>query len=555
MKGLFKIIVCALVTAILGACSSGDDVVKGRFEHDCGMVDSHYGSYNMKYVMELDLSAPTIDSDEIAGGKCYGIMNFSNINRIYTYDIDSVVPLGNDRYLVRSLASYTMEYEFDTLTYNPRRKEVRIASMPDDVVFHKINETPFVGMWKNQDAFGTSEVFLSLYEPVKYPVDGSQCYGWIRRSGNNGTECYNKVAMVNLAEYGNADIEMELDGDDGTEFITTELIYDYSDGRLIFSMYDEVFFPTEGNAANAGASSAEGDNTLAYCYIAVVVLLLAAIIYVKLEEEYDTGFFLVSGLVLLLSILILWIGYDMIFNEIAPFMFSHSPDGDVWTWVIIIGFLLGSIAVFFIGISMMQKMLSHECRSLSLACAKCAVVFTVIAAFINHVYDNTLIDTLRADFMSCISFDSGFWVGCAAVCFTLAVSLFLIQIIILAVRLDGMYRWVALVIYPVVFAASVVMFALAAVYVVIAVVIAAIVGGFFEAARTYKAPEPELEPQPQQPEPQQVGPQCEEDPDRVVLDDGSVFGREIKRTWGNDFRDSDGNKWKKCSKDEYKLDN
>ena len=44
-------------------------------------------------------------------------------------------------------------------------------------------------------------------------------------------------------------------------------------------------------------------------------------------------------------------------------------------------------------------------------------------------------------------------------------------------------------------------------------------------------------------------------PDRVVLDDGSVFGREIKRTWGNDFRDSDGNKWKKCSKDEYKLDN
>lgn len=541
MKVLFKVIACALLTAIFGACSSDDDVVKGRFECDLGMVDSNYGPYNLVYNMELDLSAPTIDSEDIPGGKCYGKMNFSTMTRIYTFDIDSVVPLGNDRYLIRSLASYSLDYWLDTLMYNPRRKEIRIVSRFDNqTVFHKVSETPFVGMWKNQEA----EVFLSLYEPVKCPGDGSQCYGWIRRGVNDGMVSYNKIASVNSVNYGRAIVDVDLDVEDGTECITTALLYDYSDGRVIFAKYDEVFFPTEGNAAKVDAASTEGGNILAYCAIAVVILLLAAIIYVKLEEEYDTGFFLVSGLVLLLSILVLWIGYDMIFNDIAPSLLNPSPDVDGWWWAIMLGSILGSIVIFFTGISVIQMTLSHECRSVSLACAKCAVVFTFIAAFINHVYDNTLIDTLRADFMSCLSFDSGFWIGCAAVCFTLALSLFLIQIIILVVRLDGMYRWVALVIYPVVFAASVTLFAVAAIFVVVALVIASIIGGIIHAMRTYKEPEPEFEP---------VAPQVE-NPDTVVLDDGTMFGREIKRTWGDTYEDSDGNKWRKRSNDKYELD-
>ena len=88
------------------------------------------------------------------------------------------------------------------------------------------------------------------------------------------------------------------------------------------------------------------------------------------------------------------------------------------------------------------------------------------------------------------------------------------------------------------------MFAVAAIFVVVALGIASIIGGIIHAMRTYKEPEPEFEP---------VAPQVE-NPDTVVLDDGTMFGREIKRTWGDTYEDSDGNKWRKRSNDKYELD-
>lgn len=153
-----------------------DPSLRGQMEEVDGIV----------YCMELNLSERTFtaDNDLPSGKKSYGWMDFSNISRIYHYDIDSVRYLGHNSYRVVSAGGWE-DLSIDTLVYYPETKAVYIKNM--DYTFHLIpDDKPFNGEWeytnKNGEDFSTLYYKLSLYKKIKAPQDnefmGQECYGY-----------------------------------------------------------------------------------------------------------------------------------------------------------------------------------------------------------------------------------------------------------------------------------------------------------------------------------------------------------------------------------------
>lgn len=154
-----------------------DPSLRGQMEDVDGIV----------YSMELNLSERTFTADNdlpSGNGKSYGWMDFSNVSRIYHYDIDSVSYLGHNSYRVVSMGTW-QDLSVDTLVYYPETKAVYIKNM--DYTFHLIpDDQPFNGEWeytdKNGEDFSTLYYKLSLYKKIKAPQDnyfgGQECYGY-----------------------------------------------------------------------------------------------------------------------------------------------------------------------------------------------------------------------------------------------------------------------------------------------------------------------------------------------------------------------------------------
>ena len=66
-------------------------------------MGQEYGADNVTYCMELDFSERTFSADNLPDGRnSYGWMDFSTMNRVYHYVIDSVSYIGKNQYRVVS---------------------------------------------------------------------------------------------------------------------------------------------------------------------------------------------------------------------------------------------------------------------------------------------------------------------------------------------------------------------------------------------------------------------------------------------------------------------
>lgn len=126
----FKIWVIILFIFIgFTACTEDSPMLKGRWEMYVGKDPTLTGQSedidNLSYSIELNLDERTFESinDLPSGEKSYGWMDFSNMERIYHYDIDSVFALGNYHYRIISVDNWSNICE-DTLVYNPETKEI-----------------------------------------------------------------------------------------------------------------------------------------------------------------------------------------------------------------------------------------------------------------------------------------------------------------------------------------------------------------------------------------------------------------------------------------------
>lgn len=107
----------------LSGCTSKTPSLKGSWEmfvgQDPSLIGQEYGADNVTYCMELDFSERTFSADNLPDGRnSYGWMDFSTMNRVYHYEIDSVSYIGKNQYRVVSVDSW-LEQNVDTLTYNP----------------------------------------------------------------------------------------------------------------------------------------------------------------------------------------------------------------------------------------------------------------------------------------------------------------------------------------------------------------------------------------------------------------------------------------------------
>ena len=122
------------------ACTDDSPMLKGRWEMFVGQDPTLAGQYagidDLSYSIELNFDERTFEStnDLPSGGKSYGWMDFSNMEKIYHYDIDSVFALGNYHYRIISVDNWSNICE-DTLIYNPETKEITYGT---DWIFKNI---------------------------------------------------------------------------------------------------------------------------------------------------------------------------------------------------------------------------------------------------------------------------------------------------------------------------------------------------------------------------------------------------------------------------------
>ncbi len=236
-----------VISVGLMSCTKKDDtpLLKGRWEmfvgQDPTIAGMEEGIDNLVYSMELNFEERAFDSDNDlpSGGKSYGWMDFSNMSKLYHYDIDSVFALGDYRYRIVSVDNW-FNLCVDTLVYNPETKQIIYEK---DWVFEYVPDIkPFVGEWETSFDFGSEYVHLNLYEKIKspdeYPFNGRECYGWIIYDTDVDIS-YRLITSVEEIHYDYANIKCvfpDYPEDGEHEF---DLLYNRKDSSLVIN-YETV---------------------------------------------------------------------------------------------------------------------------------------------------------------------------------------------------------------------------------------------------------------------------------------------------------------------------
>lgn len=111
------------------SCTDDSPKLKGHWKMHAGqdktLAAQSEEINDLSYSIVLNSSKRIFEStnDLPNGRKSYGWMDFSNMDRIYHYDIDSVFALGNYHYRIISVDNWSNICE-DTLIYNPETKEI-----------------------------------------------------------------------------------------------------------------------------------------------------------------------------------------------------------------------------------------------------------------------------------------------------------------------------------------------------------------------------------------------------------------------------------------------
>lgn len=165
-------IICIFFSMI--ACSDKDEALIGRWEMPVEMDGEKFS-----YVIELNSTERTYEPfNDLNGRKSYGFMNFSNLRRIYQYDIDSIASLGNGLFVIKTVDSNNLVFDqsltisIDTLRLNADNRQ--LVYQNDWVFNYKNPETvstpkdspeknePFGSTWKDKLLIIWGIIFLVI---------------------------------------------------------------------------------------------------------------------------------------------------------------------------------------------------------------------------------------------------------------------------------------------------------------------------------------------------------------------------------------------------------
>lgn len=532
MKLLSHLLVIFSIPFILLSCS--DSKLAGQWEYDGGEVDSYYGKYRLIYRMELDFAERSIAAEDIPNKETsYGLMDFSNMSHIYHNEIDSINKIGDNRYEIFYYNSYSDTMDKDTLIYTPKDKTIRLASFSDgNMVFKKVPDKPFDGVWSEESDDSSVYVRLSLYEKIK-DRDGLKCYGWVLFDSDID-ESYSIITKVISAKGDRATVELMFPDYEETEPYTAELAYRASDGMLY---YDNIPIPCNDKSVIDASASAEGSNTLIYWLAVVEALMIIAIIVTKTEDDAETGILFIGITSFIYSLLALWVMYDIVNDVNIPALKVGQSDG-IWSWAFMLYVTAGGIIAYFMGLSLLHKSLCEEDSYFSIGYVGWGIFFTACFALIYSTYGKEVLDYVMNDYIAAVSFKIDFWTGIASWALSLAGLLIIVQWIVIIVKLDNPFNWIFAIAYPV-YVATAIAFFIAGAYIVIALIIlgcilGAIFGGKDAPQRSMSGHyESEDSVQPFIPE-GETG--------EVTLEDGTTITKDLI---GNSFHDKDLNEYRK----------
>lgn len=282
MKQIFFIASLCFVLALTACGESDSSLLVGRWEYP---VKENETGISYSYIIELNMNEPTFVSEfGPEEKKFYGFMDFSNIRRVYHYDIDSVASLGDNLYAIRAV-DYNLEMmgvdgsSIDTLLYLPETKQLVYRN---DWKFDFIPDLkPFKGKWELSSTEDNTTIYLSLYQTIKapdeYPYNGAECYGWIECS-NQVDNSYRLITKVERVHYNWATVATvfpDYPEDTPQRF---DLSYNPSDGTLsyegiILSPIGEQSVSASEHKENTSFGSTWKDKFLIVWGIVLVVIL------------------------------------------------------------------------------------------------------------------------------------------------------------------------------------------------------------------------------------------------------------------------------------------
>ena len=259
---LFKIITACWLLIMLGNCSSkkqGDSVatsdsipiiesekpalIKGRWEmplrNDPSLRGQMEDVKNITYSMELDFSGRTFLPELTlpSGQNSYGWMDFSNVSRIYHYDIDSVAYLGHNAYRVVSMDSWE-QLNIDTLIYNPEMKTIYIKNQ--DFTFpYKPDDKPVHGKWQShfEEEPGISRtytVILSLYKQITCNesfMEGVNCYGYSLYDDEGSGSCDVIDSIISI-HHDYAEVQFQSGACPNCPPVKCNIVFNRDDGSI-----------------------------------------------------------------------------------------------------------------------------------------------------------------------------------------------------------------------------------------------------------------------------------------------------------------------------------
>ena len=437
-KWILSLAVVAVLLLGMSGCGNQGPSLKGRWEmfvgEDQSPMGQEYGVDDLTYCMELDFSERTFDTEmeELPSGKkSYGFMDFSTMSRIYRYYIDSVSYIGNNKYRLVSLGSYDLQLYEDTLTFNPQTKEISYNSNWKFKYVSGIK--PFMGEWESSYGDGTSEyINLSLYKeinaPDEYPFNKQTCYGYIIFDSEVDTS-YKLITSV-LSENGMPASE-ELSANDSSLFAKV--------GMWIF--------------------------------VLAVLLVVSLILLNVLDVEGAIRFWLPATVLLAMSVLILFLVCN-IFRTEGNLDLGESGLMSVLKLYGAIILVTGS---FLFGLFSILLWLYDGFGYFSKTPTVIAAVIAVVLLAIHMVTGNMLFDILAERFIPSLMYQDGLFGFIMALLVVAVGLLFIVQMIILTISVKGIYRIAILLLYPVFFAAGMVLLISSMAVVIVAMIVCAII--------------------------------------------------------------------------------
>ncbi|WP_299090512.1 hypothetical protein [uncultured Bacteroides sp.] len=474
-------IVVFLLLGISG-CSKEKPSLKGRWEmfvgKDPSLMGQEYGVDNLIYCMELDFSERTFDTEmkELPSGKkSYGFMNFSTISRIYRYDIDSVSYIGNNKYRLVSLGSHDLQLYEDTLTFNPKTNEITYGK--DDVFKYVSGLRPFVGEWEMMDNEGTSEyVKLSLYQEIKapdeYPLNGQSCYGYIVYDTDVDISHKLITSVVSSNALGATVMAVFPDNPEGNP-MQVYFDYNWKDGTLI--MDGGAPLPNKNGAPVLEELSANDSFLFAkvgiWIFVLAILLVVSLILLNVLDVEGAIRFWLPVIELLAMSVLILFLACNIFCNEGK----LDLGEPGLMSVLKLYGAVILVAGSFLFGLFSILLWLYEGFGYFSKTPTTIAAVIAVILLAIHMFTGNMLFDILAERFIPSLMYQDGLFGFIMALLVVAVGLLFIVQMIILAVSVKGIYRIAILLLYPVFFAAGIVLLISSMAVVIVAMIVCAII--------------------------------------------------------------------------------